>query len=75
MTDNERQPQEAPPEEELQVQLAAKDTEIEELRERMLRLRADLDNYRKQVGRDMETLARRVSDQEILDFLPVYDSM
>ncbi len=75
MTDNERQPQEAPQEEDLHVQLAEKDKEIEELRERMLRLRADFDNYRKQVGRDMETLARRVSDQEVLDFLPVYDSM
>jgi len=56
-------------------QLAAKDEEIKELRDRMLRMRAEFDNYKKQLVREMEDVARRISDQEMLDFLPVYDAL
>ncbi len=59
----------------LQAQLEEKEQEAQELRNRLLRLRADFENYRKQVERNTEEVARRVSDQEVLDLLSVYDSM
>jgi molecular chaperone GrpE len=59
----------------LRQELAAKEEELKGLRERLLRLQADFDNYRKQVARETGALARRVQDQEILDFLPVYDAL
>jgi molecular chaperone GrpE len=49
--------------------------ELKRLKERLMHLQADFDNYRKQVARDSAALARRVQDQEILDFLPVYDAL
>ena len=60
---------------ELEEELAAKEEEIKRLQERLLHLQADFDNYRKQVARESATLARRVQDQELLDFLPVYDAL
>lgn len=59
----------------LERKLAEKEEQAAKWQDRTLRLRADFDNYQKQVGREMESLARRISDQEILDFLPVYDAM
>ena len=68
--------------EELKRKLADKEKELTALKEetrtlkdRILRLRADFDNYQKQVARESANLARKVQDQEILDFLPVYDAM
>ncbi|MFO8033690.1 MAG: nucleotide exchange factor GrpE [Candidatus Bipolaricaulota bacterium] len=77
MKEKEQQPHEThqEQEEDLQAKLADKEQEAQDLREKLLRLRADFENYRKQVDRNMDALARRVCDQEILDFLPVYDSM
>ncbi len=75
MKEHEQQPQETRDEEDLREKLAEKEQEVQDLREKALRLRADFENYRKQVDRNMEALARRMSDQEMLDFLPVYDSM
>ncbi len=59
----------------LKRELSEKEEEIKGLKERLLRLQADFDNYRKQVARESATLARRVQDQEILDFLPIYDAL
>ncbi|MBC7099849.1 nucleotide exchange factor GrpE, partial [Candidatus Bipolaricaulota bacterium] len=59
----------------LQEELKKKEEEIQRLKERLVRLQADFDNYRKQVARESALLARRVQDQEILDFLPVYDAL
>jgi len=59
----------------LEGKLAAKEEEIKRLRERLVHLQADFDNYRKQVARESAALARRVQDQELLDFLPVYDAL
>ncbi len=59
----------------LQAQLEQKEQEVEQLRDKLLRTRADFENYRKQVERNTEELARRVSDQEVLDLVAVYDSM
>lgn len=49
--------------------------EISGLKERLLWLQADFDNYRKQVAQELAGLVRQVQDQEILDFLPVYDAL
>ncbi len=73
--EHEQKPQEERQREDLQAKLAEKDEELQSLREKMLRLRADFENYRKQVDRNTDALVRRVSDQEIVDFLSVYDSM
>lgn len=59
----------------LRQELAEKEEEIKSLRDRVLSLAAEFDNYRKQTAKEAEALARRVQDQEILDFLPLYDSM
>jgi len=59
----------------LEQALAAKEEEIKKLKQRLVRLQADFDNYRKQVAKDSAALARRVQNQEILDFLPVYDAL
>ena len=64
-----------------EVGLSAQDTcsaEEEETRsfvDRLKRLQAEFENYRKRVQREMESLEERVSDREILDFLPLFDNM
>ncbi len=73
--EQQQQPEEERQENDLQAKLTEKEKETQELRDKLLRLRADFENYRKQMDRNMNALARRVSDQEIVDFLPVYDSM
>jgi len=60
---------------EKEKELAAVKEEARTLKDRILRLRADFDNYQKQVARESASLARRVQNQEILDFLPIYDAM
>jgi len=59
----------------LRKKVSDQEKEIAALRERLLHLQADFDNYRKQVARESAALARRAQDQEILDFLPIYDAM
>lgn len=59
----------------IEQQLAAKDEEIKELKDRVLRLRAEFDNYQKQLAKEVEELVQRNLDQELLDFLPVYDAL
>jgi len=61
--------------EDLQARIEEKEQENQELRDKLLRVRADFENYRKQVERNTEELVRRVSDQEVLDLVEVYDSM
>ncbi len=55
--------------------LAKKDEEIRSYIDRLKRLQAEFENYKKRVLRDMASLEERVSDQEILDFLPLYDNL
>ncbi len=57
------------------AQLAQKDEEIREYIDRIKRLQAEFENYKKRVLRDMASLEARVSDREILDFLPLYDNL
>lgn len=59
----------------LQEQLDAAQTELAKLREDTLRERADLENQRRRVVRDIEN-ARRFANERVLgDLLPVMDSL
>lgn len=60
---------------ELSEQLKAKEQQIKELLERLQRLQADFENYRKRIGRDQEELFRRLEDQILLEILPLYDNL
>ena len=55
--------------------LAKKDEDIRGYIDRLKRLQAEFENYKKRVLRDMASLEARVSDREILDFLPLYDNL
>lgn len=59
----------------LQAQLDAAQAELVKLREDVLRERADLENQRRRVARDVEN-ARRFANERLLgDLLPVIDSL
>lgn len=59
----------------LQQQLDAAQAELAKLREDMLRERADLENQRRRVARDIEN-ARKFANERLLgDLLPVIDSL
>ncbi len=60
---------------ELGEQLKAREQQVKELTERLQRLQADFDNYRKRTGRDQEELLRRLEDQILLEILPLYDNL
>jgi molecular chaperone GrpE len=57
------------------AQLAAKDEEIRSLVDRLKRLQAEFENFRKRVLRDVAAVEERSSDREILAFLPLYDNL
>jgi molecular chaperone GrpE len=50
-----------------------RDEEIASLKDRLLRLQADFDNFRKRMIRDREDQARRASEKILKDMLPVID--
>ena len=54
---------------------AAESGEVQALVDRLKRLQAEFENYRKRMQREMQSLEDRVSDREILDFLPLFDNM
>jgi molecular chaperone GrpE len=59
----------------LQAQLDAANGELSKLREDVLRERADLENQRRRVARDVDT-ARKFANERLLgDLLPVIDSL
>ena len=45
------------------------------LRDQMLRLQADFDNYRKRTAREQGDWSRRIREKVLLDVLPVLDSL
>ena len=59
----------------LEATLAEKEEEIRSCIDRLKRLQAEFENYKKRTQRDMESLEERTSNREILDFLPLYDNM
>lgn len=50
-----------------------RDQEIAALKDRLLRLQADFDNFRKRMARDREEQARRACESLLKEFLPVVD--
>lgn len=55
--------------------LAELAAERDALRDQLLRARAEFDNYRKRVARDMEQLRKTAAEQLIRDLLPVVDNL
>ena len=53
----------------------ARDDEISTYVERLQRLQAEFENYRKRITREIRVAEERVSDREILVFLPLYDNL
>ncbi len=52
-----------------------RDAEIAGLKDRLLRLQADFENFRKRVARDREDNARRASEALLKELLPVADHL
>ena len=50
-------------------------TELREVIDRLQRLQAEFENYKKRTMREMQQLDDRVSDREILAILPLYDNL
>jgi molecular chaperone GrpE len=50
-----------------------REMEIALLKDRLLRLQADFDNFRKRTARDREDMARRAAERILMDLLPVVD--
>ena len=59
----------------LEEQLAAKEKEAKENWDRFLRERADLENYRKRVGREKEELLNYGNKSLLEEILPVIDNL
>jgi len=53
----------------------ARESEVAELHERLLRLRADFENYRKRAERDREERLRRGVGESLRELLPVADNL
>ena len=52
-----------------------KDVEVNEYIDRLKRLQAEFENYKKRMMREMQSVDERVSDREILAMLPLYDNL
>ncbi len=59
----------------LECLLAEKQEEVASCVDRLQRLQAEFENYKKRTTRDMIAQEERVADREILDFLPLYDNL
>ncbi|RLE36179.1 nucleotide exchange factor GrpE [Candidatus Acetothermia bacterium] len=56
-------------------EIAKKDEEIRNLVDRLKRLQAEFENYKRRTSKELESLAERISDRTILEFLPLYDNL
>lgn len=59
----------------LQAGLKEKTTEIESLNDRLLRLQAEFENYKKRAARERSEFVRFANEGLLLDLLPVVDSL
>ena len=59
----------------LAAEVEALRAEIEQLRGESLRERADLDNQRKRIARELESARRFANERLLADLLPLFDSM
>ncbi|MCX8102931.1 MAG: nucleotide exchange factor GrpE [Candidatus Bipolaricaulota bacterium] len=58
----------------LKAALEAKERHNKELVERLQRVHADFENYKKRIARENEELFRRLEDALLLEILPIYDN-
>lgn len=58
----------------LEEKIAQKDAEIVSLIDRLKRLQAEFENYKKRMARDAIALEEQTTNQVILDFLPLFDN-
>ena len=76
--DDRRQPMDAGGADELETlsrQLAEAETSLAGMRETLLRERADLDNQRKRMQRDLEQSLKFANEKLLRELLPVYDGL
>ena len=59
----------------LSEQLAVKDEEIRSYIDRLQRLQAEFENYKKRMSREIGQIEERIIDREIIDFIPLYDNL
>ncbi len=57
------------------VDVAALLSERDELKDQLLRARAEFENYRKRMAREAETMRQRAAESLIRDLLPVMDNL
>ncbi|MCS7198475.1 MAG: nucleotide exchange factor GrpE [Candidatus Bipolaricaulota bacterium] len=60
---------------ELKAQLELKEQQNKELIERLQRLQADFENYKKRQARESEELLVRLEDRLLTEILPIYDNL
>lgn len=65
----------APPEPSLEERLEKAHEDIKANRERMLRVAADFENYRKRTSRELEEVKRRSVQDAVKTLLPVFDNL
>lgn len=53
----------------------AKEEEIRSYVDRLQRLQAEFENYKKRMSREIGQLEQRIIDREVLDFIPLYDNL
>ena len=58
-----------------EIEVSGPMDEVADLTDRLQRLRAEFENYKKRVARDAADRSERASDQFLLDILPLYDGM
>lgn len=72
----EQQPEEtASREQELEERIAHLEQEVQQKEERILRLRADFENYRKRMQKELSSLLSREKEGMLLKFLEVYENL
>jgi len=69
------EPKEEPAEPTLEERLVEARAAGERMRQQMLRIAADFDNFRKRAVRDLDDARRRARQGVIRDFLPVFDNL
>ncbi|MCJ7831463.1 MAG: nucleotide exchange factor GrpE, partial [Dehalococcoidia bacterium] len=55
--------------------LSAKTQEVERLQDRLLRLQAEFDNYKKRMAREKAEFLKFAHEGLVLDFLPILDNL
>jgi molecular chaperone GrpE len=59
----------------IEIPVEEKGNELRSCIDRLQRLQAEFENYKKRTARDIATLEERVADQVILDFLTPYENL